>query len=205
MSCEQTTFSLVLVKMPTGKRLKSQTNEVVVHVYDYLEELSRYKCTQGPLKRTADATGLSRASIKRLRKEKVDTGGAAFSTPTKRYRFSRRLLVDDFDREAIRRKIYHLYQAKEHVTLTKLLLLLKRYNLFDGQRSTLNILLKEMGFKRVTKTFVMMTISILFYRHKRVDDRRHYYEQPHIIEQRHAYLRQMRTNRQKNRPVVYLD
>ena len=147
MSCEQTTFSLVLVKMPTGKRLKSQTKKVVAHVYDYFEELSRCKRTQGPLKRTADATGLSRASIKRLRKEKVDTGGAAFSTPTKRYRFSRRLLVDDFDREAIRRKIYHLYQAKEHVTLTKLLLLLKRDNLFHGQRSTLNILLKEMGFK----------------------------------------------------------
>ena len=66
MSYEQITFSLVLVKMPTGKRLKSQTKEVVVHVYDYFEELSRCKHTQGPLKRTADATGLSRASIKRL-------------------------------------------------------------------------------------------------------------------------------------------
>ena len=134
MSCKQTTFSLVLVKMPTGKRLKSQTKEVVAHVYDYFEELSR-------------CTGLSRASIKKLRKEKADTGGATFSTPTKRYRSSRRLLVDDFDREAIRRKIYHLYQAKQHVTLTKLLLLLKRDNLFRGQRSTLNILLKEMDFK----------------------------------------------------------
>ena len=91
------------------------------------------------------------------------------------------------------------------MTLTKLLLLLKRDNLFRGQRSTLNILLKEMGFKRVTKTFVMMPISIVFYRHKRVDNRHHYYEQPHIIEQRHAYLHQMRTNRQKNRPVVYFD
>ena len=147
MSCKQTTFSLVLVKMPTGKRLKSQTKEVVAHVYNYFEELSRCKRTQRLLKRTADSTGLSCVSIKRLRKEKVDTGGATFSTPTKRYRSSRRLLVDDFVREAIRRKIYHLYQAKEHVTLTKLLLLLKRNNLFRGQRSTLNILLKEMGFK----------------------------------------------------------
>ena len=147
MSCEQTTFSLVLVKIPTGKRLKSQTKEVVAHVYDYFEELSRCKRTQRPLKRTADSTGLSRASIKRLRKEKVDTGGTTFSTPTKRYRSSRCLLVDDFDRKAIRRKIYHLYQAKEHVTLTKLLLLLKRDNLFHSQRSTLNILIKEMGFK----------------------------------------------------------
>ena len=64
MSCEQTMFSLVLVKMPTGKRLKSQRKEVVANVYDYFEELSRCKWTQGPLKRKADATGLSCASIK---------------------------------------------------------------------------------------------------------------------------------------------
>ena len=147
MSCEHTTFSLVFVKMPTGKRLRAQTKEVVVNVYDYFEELGRRKRTEGSLKRTCDATKISRTSIKRLRKEKLRTGGAAFSTPTKRYRFSRRLLVDDFDREAIRRKIYHLYRCKEHVTLSKLLVVLKEDNLFHGQRTTLNILLREMGFK----------------------------------------------------------
>ena len=51
----------------------------------------------------------------------------------------------------------------------------------------------------------MMPINIILYRHKRVDDRRHYYEQPRIMEQRHYYLRPMMTNRQENRPVVYLD
>ena len=79
MSCEQTTFSLVFVKMPTGKRLRSQTNEVVVNVYEYFEELNRCKRAQGPLKRTADATGVPSTSIKRLQKEKVDTGGVPFS------------------------------------------------------------------------------------------------------------------------------
>ena len=108
MSCEHTTFSLVFVNMPTGKKLRAQTKEVVVNVYEYFEELGRRKRAEGSLKRTSDATKLSRTSIKRLRKEKLSTGGAAFSTPTKRYRFSRRLLVDDFDHEAIRRKIYHL-------------------------------------------------------------------------------------------------
>ena len=98
------TFSLVLVKMLTGKRLKSQTKEVVPNINDYFEELNRYKQTQRPLKQTADATGVSHSSIKTLRKEKVDTGGAAFSTPTKRYRVSRCLLVDEFDCEAIRQK-----------------------------------------------------------------------------------------------------
>ena len=79
-----------------GKRLRSQTKEVVSNVYDYFEEVSRRQRTQGALKRTADATGVSRTRIKRLRKQKVDTGGAAFSIPTKRYRVSRRLLVDDY-------------------------------------------------------------------------------------------------------------
>ena len=150
MSCKQTTFSHVFSRsceMQRGKRLRSQTKEVVSNVYDYFEEASRRQRTQGALKRTSDATGVSRTSIKRLRKERADIGGAVFSTPTKRYRVSRRLLVDDFDREAIRRRIYHLYQMKEHVTLAKLLVVLKEDNLFRGQRSTLHSLLREMGFK----------------------------------------------------------
>ena len=103
--------------MPSGKRLRSQTKEVAVNVYEYFEELGRCKRTEGSLKRTCDATGLSRSSIKKIRKEKVDTGGAAFTSPVKKYSVSRHLLVDDFDREAIRLKIYHLYQTKQHVTL----------------------------------------------------------------------------------------
>ena len=41
------------------------------------------------------------------------------------------------------------------------------------------------------------------FKHKRVDDKRHYYEQPRIVEQRHTYLRRMRRNRQEKRPVVH--
>ena len=35
MSCKHTTFSLMFVKMPKQKRLRSQTKEVVANVYDY--------------------------------------------------------------------------------------------------------------------------------------------------------------------------
>ena len=62
---------------------------------------------------------------------------------------------------------------------------------------------KENGFQ-VSYHFVLMPINIVLYR-QRVNDRRHYYEQPRIIEQRHAYLRRKMNNRQENRPVVYLD
>ena len=51
MSCEHTTFSLMLVNMPRGKRLRSQTKEVVVNIYDYFEELGRCKQTEGSLKK----------------------------------------------------------------------------------------------------------------------------------------------------------
>ena len=73
MSCEHATFSLVFVNMPTGKRLRAQTKEVVVNVYEYFEELGRRKQTEGSLKQTSDATKLSRTSIKRLWKEKLST------------------------------------------------------------------------------------------------------------------------------------
>ena len=56
MSCKHTTFFLVLVNMPSGKRWRSQTKEVAVNVYEYFEELGRRKRTEGSLKQTCDAT-----------------------------------------------------------------------------------------------------------------------------------------------------
>ena len=57
----------------------------------------------------------------RVRRERA-ASGTDFSSPAKRYKASRQLIVvDDFDREAIRRRIYQVYEAKEHLTLSKLL------------------------------------------------------------------------------------
>ena len=65
--------------------------------------------------------GVAERTITNIRQE-ASSGGAVFSSPAKRYKVSRRrVLVDTFDREAIRRKIYQLYEAKEHVTAKKLL------------------------------------------------------------------------------------
>ena len=41
--------------------------------------------------------------------------------------------------------------------------------------------------------------------YKKIDNRRHYYEQPRIVQQRHTYLRRMMQNRADKRPVIYLD
>ena len=60
---QHTTFSLVFVK---GKRLRSQTKDIVANVYNYFEDLNKCRRTEGSFKRTADVTGVPRTSIKRL-------------------------------------------------------------------------------------------------------------------------------------------
>lgn len=110
--CEHTILSLVFEMMPMGKRMRSQRKEVVANVFDYFEELSRCKWTQVSLKRTSDAKGLSHIIIKRLWREIANIGRATFSSPTKRYGLSKCLLVNDFDCEAIKEKIYYIYQPK---------------------------------------------------------------------------------------------
>ena len=65
--------------------------------------------------------GISESTIIRLRRERA-VSGTDFSSPAKHYKMSRRqVVVDDFDQEAIRRRIYQVYEAKEHLTLLKLL------------------------------------------------------------------------------------
>ena len=86
---------------------------------------------------------------------------------------------------------------------------LQEQGLFAGKRTSLQKLLKEMGFRLVsdvsTAYYVDRIYAILLYRYKKVDNRRHYYEQPRIIEQRHSYLQRMMRNRTEGRPVVFLD
>ena len=65
---------------------------------------------------------------------------------------------------------------------------LQSAELFNGSKTSLYKLMKEMGFS-----------------YKCINNKRHYYEQPRIVEQRHSYLRRMRRNRAEKRPVVYLD
>ena len=52
-------FSLVLIKMPKGKRLRLQTKKIVFNIHDYFEELRKGKQTQGYLKQNYDVAGLS--------------------------------------------------------------------------------------------------------------------------------------------------
>ena len=63
--------------------------------------------------------------------EKRKLEGAEFTSPEKRYKKSRlRIIVDDFDCDAIRRTVHEFYAKKEYPTLDKLLQILKEKELF---------------------------------------------------------------------------
>ena len=142
-------FVYLSPKMPKGKRVCAQTKNVLLRVYDYFDNVEQCGGGWGALYRTSKATGeltslyccvlvgilplrhnnvgYSEKTIKRVRSERA-VSGKDFLSPAKRYKSSRRrIVVDDFDREAIRRRIYQLYEAKENLTLSKLLV--RKYHL----------------------------------------------------------------------------
>ena len=136
--------SLPDAKMPKGKRLCAQAKAILLRVYDYFDNLEQCGGGRGALSRTSQATGeqtsyccmlvgkltastfcnnvgYSERTVKRLRSE-CAVSGMDFSSPAKRYKSSRQqIVVDDFDREAICRRIYQLYDTKVNLTLSELL------------------------------------------------------------------------------------
>ena len=122
-------------------------------------------------------------------RERVKSSGGILCTPERRYTKSRvQIQLDDFNVEAICRIVHEFYTRKEYPTLESLLSLLKTRQLFSGGRTTLWLVLREMGFQ-----------------YKKHENKRYIYEQLRVIQQRHDYLRRLRKNRQDQHPVVYLD
>lgn len=176
-----------------GKRVNSTAKTIIFNVYQYFEkESAKSRKLKVPPKltlKTAEATGYSERTVRRVVGEKSTLSGAAFSSPPKRYKVDRRrIVVDDFDVEAVRRIVHDFYREKKYPTLDLILAAVREKGVFTGERVTLWRLIRKMGFK-----------------YKKVNDKRYIYEQPRIIVHRHEYLRRMRRNRREGRPVVYLD
>ena len=98
--------------------------------------------------------------------------------------------IDDFDQQAIIRKIHQFYQRREFPTLDKLLKVVREDLNFTGGRTTLWKCLKTLGFK-----------------FKKQNGRKFLIEKPEIVFLRHRYLRKMRKIR-RNKPqskIIYLD
>ena len=127
--------------MPMGKRLNSTVKKVIVNINDYFDKESKKRRraeSPKPGQKTADTTGYCRRSVERVVGEKRSLERAEFPSPSKRYKQSRkRVIVDDFDVEAIRRAIHGFYGKKEFPTLDKILTEVRRRGLFTAGRTSL--------------------------------------------------------------------
>ena len=175
-----------------GKRLSGTAKKIVQNVSEFMaleKRAGRSILRMNVVERVAKACQLSTSTVINIRRQAKH--GDEFKTPTKRYTTSRtQINVDDFDRAAIRRAVHGFYERHEYPTLLSLLAELKSKQLFQGGKSTLHKLLREMGF-----------------RYRKHENKRYIYEQPHITEQRPTYLRAMRANRksQHPQPTIFLD
>ena len=116
------------------------------------------------VKRTSAACGVGTATVVRICKEYEGNSGL-LSSPEKRYTASRvQIVLDDFNVEAIRKEVHAFYGRKEYPTLNSLLGVLKDKNLFQGGRTTLWKVLREMGF-----------------RHKKYQNKQYIYKQPRVM------------------------
>ena len=130
-----------------GVRIKSQTKIVVENVRKFFER----EKNKGPgkavniIKRTAQATGSSDFTVKKIHKEFIGQD-SRFFTPVKRYMVSRiRVNPDSFDLAAVKR-IVHSYRRKEYPTVSGILQKAKADINFPGGRFCMWRLLKELGF-----------------------------------------------------------
>jgi transposase len=98
-------------------------------------------------------------------------------------------VVDNFDRELIRREMCNMFHNNETVTLRKLKSWLRKNNDIDISKSTLWRTIRSLGF-----TF-----------RKYVGGRNLICEKPHIVAMRSKYLREVREMRRDCYDIVYLD
>ena len=110
--------------------------EVVHNVHEYFERLNRKGKTKAPVKRASEATGIEETKVRSILKEKNEKG--KFESPPKRYKKSRSDVLDDYEEEKIRKVIYAMYENNEHVTLTKLLKVVRKDQLFLSLASVQN-------------------------------------------------------------------
>lgn len=186
-------------KSTLGSRtLHSQAREIVANVNEFMKseaEVGKFLIDVKKIhERVSKATGVSKRSVIRIMKEYkriCDNVNDSFSTPGKKHRLPKRITdIDDFDKCVIRRTVHNFYvQQKTVPTVKKLLTVLKESINFKGGQSSLNKILKNLGFRWIkTKT----NRSILIEKHE-------------VKSLRTLYLTTLQQYRQDNRPIIYTD
>ena len=119
-----------------GKHLTNQTKRIFMDMVEYFKnEAKKSKGRPNVIDKVIKATsktdcitktihelafsGLSQTTIKNVKQE-FEKGGGDFDSPMyKKSCF--RIDADNFDQEALRRKIYSLYEKRENLSLNKIL------------------------------------------------------------------------------------
>ncbi|XP_055944327.1 uncharacterized protein LOC129975298 [Argiope bruennichi] len=184
-------------KLRKGEILKSQARKIVYNVAEFCSSEASSKSALIPLpqalKRASQATGISEATIKKIRKEVSLSGSSTvLKSPGKhRKRTSERNCeIDDFDKCVIRQTIQDFYIKERKIpSIRKLLPVFKEKIGFSWQKDTLYKVLHSMNFRWK----------------KCMNNRKVLMERPDIVFWRHRYLREMRCHREAGRPIVYID
>ena len=126
-------------KLQSLGSLGSKAKQIVANVAKYFLHESKKETTPASyIRRTVEATGVSRTTVFKIRKEQKDTG--VLRSPKRSGRGPYKP-VDDFDQTVIRNKIQEFYTVRQQLpTLKSLHEVLKTDADFPG---SLNLLRKE--------------------------------------------------------------
>ena len=81
--------------------------------------------------KTAEATGYSERTVRRIVTEKSDISGTAFTSPAKRYKGDRKKIVqDDFNTEALLRLVHGFCREKKFPTCWLLVVWSETFSIF---------------------------------------------------------------------------
>ena len=130
------------VEFKHGHRVRSDGRAIVYNVKTFFEESKKRLQpieVVNVLQHTAEATGLSKSTVKQICNEGAVTGGS-FGSPEKCYGVSKKKIVaDDFDRAAIRGIVHEFYTHQEYPTVQILLQAVHQKEIFLGGKQVLNI------------------------------------------------------------------
>ena len=168
------------------KHLKSKDKFLIANVSNYFEKHSG-RDSSSYIQQTIQATGVSRRTFFRVRKELRETG--TLSSP-RRSKRGQNKSVDDFDETVIRNKVQEFYTHRHQLpTINNLLSVLKTDINYPGSREHLRQTLRKLGFawKRTS------------------DNRKVLIEKSAIIAQRLAFYGRKKELDDKGYNIVYVD
>lgn len=179
--------------MAGGKTLRGQTRKMVydVHCFMLKEAKEGVENVKKVNVRTAAATNVSLATVKRIVKE-ANTSDllTAFRTPGKKRSKTKTITgINDFDKGVIKRCIHKFHKTnKELPTVSKLLVKLRNDLDFRGSYTSLRRIIKDLGF-----------------RWRKTERNRVLIEKSNIRLKRIEYMQNIIKYRQEGRPIIYTD